>query len=93
VCGPSLNGGRLQCQQGDCIITNIAKPPELFDRDLFGAHGLPSVAAIKAVVLLVFLIAYGLGFVILYPLVQASVSKSAANGNDPMAFVGPWPGP
>jgi hypothetical protein len=70
-------------------MTNIAKPPEFSDRDLFGAHGLPSVAAIKATVLLALLIAYGLGFVILYPLAQASVSKSTASGNDPMAFVGP----
>jgi hypothetical protein len=70
-------------------MTNIAKPPEFSDRGLFGAHGLPSVAAIKPVVLLAFLIAYGLGFVILYPLAQASMSKSAAEGNDPMAFVGP----
>lgn len=74
-------------------MTNIAKPPEFSDHGLFGARGLPGVPAIKAAVLLAFLIAYGLGFVILYPLVQASVSKSAANGNDPMAFVGPWPGP
>jgi hypothetical protein len=74
-------------------MTNSEKPLDFTDRSLSGAHGLPSVAAIKAVVLLVFLIAYGLGFVILYPLVQASVSKSVANGNDPMAFVGPWPGP
>jgi hypothetical protein len=70
-------------------MTNIAKPPEFSDRGLLGAHGLPSVAAIKAVVLLAFLIAYGLGFVILYPLAQASMSKSAAEGNDPIAFVGP----
>jgi hypothetical protein len=70
-------------------MTNIAKPPEFSDRGLFAARGLPSVAAIKATVLLAFLIAYGLGFVILYPLAQASVSKSAAEGNDPMAFVGP----
>lgn len=70
-------------------MTNIAKPPEFSDRGLFGAHGFPSVAAIKPVVLLAFLIAYGLGFVILYPLAQASMSKSAAEGNDPIAFVGP----
>jgi hypothetical protein len=70
-------------------MTNIAKPPEFADRDQFGARGLPSVAPIKAAVLLALLVAYGLGFVVLYPLAQASVSKSTDSGNDPMAFVGP----
>jgi hypothetical protein len=69
-------------------MTNIAKPLEFSDRGLFGAHGLRSVAAIKPAVLLAFLLAYALGFVILFPLAQASVSKSALNGDDPMAFVG-----
>ncbi|MGA8446655.1 MAG: hypothetical protein WB766_15905 [Roseiarcus sp.] len=39
--------------------------------------------------LLALLVAYGLGFVVLRPLVQASAARSAAEGNDPMAFVGP----
>jgi hypothetical protein len=69
-------------------MTNIAKPPEFSDRGLFGAHDLPSVAALKPAFLLAFLVAYALGFLILYPLAQASVSKSAAEGNDPMTFVG-----
>jgi hypothetical protein len=69
-------------------MTNIAKPPEFSDRGLFGAHGLPTVASVKVAVLLACLVAYALGFVILYPLAQASVSKSASEGNDPMAFVG-----
>jgi hypothetical protein len=69
-------------------MTRFEKPADFLD-GLSPAHGLPSVAAIKATVLLALLIAYGLGFIILYPLAQASVSKSTASGNDPMAFVGP----
>ncbi|MGC9956843.1 MAG: hypothetical protein ABSC39_08195 [Roseiarcus sp.] len=39
--------------------------------------------------LLPLLVAYGLGFVVISPLAQESAAKSAAEGNDPMAFVGP----
>jgi len=50
---------------------------------------MPGLAALKGAALFALLIAYGLGFAILYPLTQASASKSAAGGNDPMLFVGP----
>ena len=70
-------------------MANFEKPFDLQDRGLTGARRLPSVAAVKAAILLALLIAYGLGFAVLYPLAQASGSKSAAEGNDPMAFVGP----
>jgi hypothetical protein len=65
-------------------MTNIEKPLDFPDRGLPGVHGLPSVAGIKTAVLLALLIAYGLGFAALYPLVQTSAAKSAAEGNDPM---------
>jgi hypothetical protein len=69
-------------------MTNFERPLDLPRRGLSGAHGLQSAAAIKTAVLLALLIAYGLGFVALYPLVQASAAKSAAEGNDPALFVG-----
>ena len=69
-------------------MTNFEKPLDFADRSLSRAHGLPSVAAIKTVVLVALLIAYGLGFAALYPLVQTSAAKSAGDGNDPMFFVG-----
>ena len=51
----------------------------------------PVLPKIKTAALLAALLAYAVGFTILYPLAQASVSKSAAEGNDPalMDFVGP----
>ncbi len=69
-------------------MTNLEKPLNFPDRGLSGAHRLPSPAAIKTAVLVGLLIAYGLGFAALYPLVQASAAKSAADGNDPVFFVG-----
>jgi hypothetical protein len=69
-------------------MTKFEKPIDFLDRGVSGAHGLPSFAAIKAVVLLALLVAYAFGFVMLYPAVQASVSRSA-EGADPMAFVSP----
>lgn len=69
-------------------MTNFKKPLDFRDRGLSGAYALPSVAAIKTAVFLALLIAYGLGFAALYPLVQTSATKSAAEGNDPMFFVG-----
>jgi hypothetical protein len=68
-------------------MTNFEKPLDFPDRGLSRAHGLPS-AAIKTAVLVALLIAYGLGFVALYPLVQTSAVKNAAEGNDPALFVG-----
>jgi hypothetical protein len=69
-------------------MTNFEKPLDFPDRGLPGAHGLPSVAAIKTAVVLALLIAYGLGFAALYPLVQTSAAESAAEGNGPTFFVG-----
>jgi hypothetical protein len=69
-------------------MTNIEKPLDFPDRAVSAAQSLPSLAAIKTAVLLALLIAYGLGFAVLNPLVQKSAAKSAAEGNDPMLFVG-----
>jgi hypothetical protein len=69
-------------------MTNLEKPLDFPQRALSAAHGLPSAAAIRTAVLLAILLAYGLGFAALYPLVQASAARSAAEGNDPMLFVG-----
>ena len=53
--------------------------------------GAPALLTLKAAALLAALLVYAIGFALLYPLAQASVSKSAAEGNDPalMDFVGP----
>lgn len=53
--------------------------------------GIPIARTIKTAALLALLLAYALSFAILYPVAQASVSKSAAEGNDPTAlgFVSP----
>ena len=60
--------------------------PEHFRRN---GRGFERKFVVRPTVLLPLLVAYGLGFFLLYPLVQASASRSAADGNDPMAFVGP----
>jgi hypothetical protein len=53
--------------------------------------GAPALPTLRTAALLAALLAYAVGFAVLYPLVQASVSKSAAEGNDPalMDFVAP----
>ena len=70
-------------------MANFEKPLVFPDRDLPRARNMPGLAALKRAAFFALLIAYGLGFAILYPLTQASASKSAAGGNDPMLFVGP----
>ena len=51
----------------------------------------PSRSALKTFLLLAALLAYAAGFVILYPIVASSVTKSVSQGNDPalLQFVGP----
>jgi hypothetical protein len=53
--------------------------------------GAPALPTLRTAALLAALLAYAIGFAVLYPLVQASVSKSAAEGNDPALtdFVAP----
>ena len=68
-------------------MSDFEKPLDFRDRDLSSALRLSR--AIKAAALLALLITYGLGFAILTPLAQESARNSAAEGNDPMLFVGP----
>ena len=69
-------------------MTNFEEPLDFPDRSPSGARGLPGVAAIKTAVVLALLIAYALGFAALCPLAQRSAAESAAEGNNPMLFVG-----
>jgi hypothetical protein len=69
-------------------MINFERPFDVPDRGLSGAYSLPHAATIKTAILLALLIGYGLGFAVLYPLVQTSAAKSADEGNDPMFFVG-----
>jgi len=72
-------------------VTHFDKPLGFRDGFLPVRPVAPPTPAIKTAVLLAALLAYAIGFAVLYPFVQASVSKSAAEGNDPalMDFVGP----
>jgi hypothetical protein len=53
--------------------------------------GAPALPSLRTAALLAALLVYAIGFAVLYPLAQASVSKSAAEGNDPALtdFVAP----
>ena len=61
--------------------------PDRFRSGRPNGRGFERRPVVKPTILLPLFAAYALGFVILYPFVQASVSRSAAEGNDPMAFV------
>jgi hypothetical protein len=54
-----------------------------------GGGGLRRGSRVKTAVLLPLLVAYGLGFVVLYAAAQSSAARSVSERNDPMAFVGP----
>jgi hypothetical protein len=66
-------------------MTNFEKPLDSPGRGLSRAHGFPSAAAIKTAVLVALLIAYGLGFAALYPLVQTSAAKNATPISPPLS--------
>jgi hypothetical protein len=68
-------------------LTNFGKPLDLRHGYLPAAAGLPIVPTIKATALLAILLAYAAGFIILYPIVQTSVSES--NDPTPAMFVAP----
>ena len=67
------------------------KPLGFHDGFLPARPGAPALPTLRTAALLAALLAYAIGFAVLYPLVQASVSKSAAESNDPalMDFVAP----
>ena len=54
-------------------------------------HVGPNRSTLKTLLMLAVLLAYAAGFVILYPIVASSVTKSASEGNDPglAQLVGP----
>jgi hypothetical protein len=54
-------------------------------------HVAPSRTTLRTLLLLAALLAYAAGFVILYPIVASSVTKSVSEGNDPalLQFIGP----
>ncbi len=54
-------------------------------------HAAPGAPTLKTLVLLAALLAYGAGFVFLYPIVASSVAESVVEGNDPglLPFVSP----
>jgi hypothetical protein len=69
-------------------VTRFENPTQ-FDNTY--PHVAPSRNMLKTLLLLVALLAYAAGFVILYPIVASSVTKSVSEGNDPalLQFVGP----
>lgn len=71
-------------------MTHSERP--LSFHDFVSARSAPQTApSVKTMVLAGALVVYALAFVALYPVAQAAVSKSAAEGNDPalLEFVGP----
>ena len=88
--GASPTLRRLPVEQEECR-DSFERPLGFRDGFLPARPGAPALPTLKTAALLAALLAYAIGFAILYPLAQASVSKSAAEGNDPalMDFVGP----
>ena len=72
-------------------MTHYQRPIGFGDGFLPARPGKPSLLTLKNAALLAALLAYAIGFAVLYPLAQASASRSAAAGNDPalMDFVAP----
>jgi hypothetical protein len=72
-------------------VTHYERPLSVPDGFVPARPSAPSLPGLRTAALLVALVAYAIGFAILYPLAQASVSKSAAEGNDPalIDFVAP----
>jgi len=63
-------------------VTNFQGPLDFRDGYLPAARGLP-VPTIETTALLAVLLAYAVGFAILYPLAQTSVVKSVSTGAAP----------
>jgi hypothetical protein len=72
-------------------VTRSGKPLDFQDTFLSARPAQQTAPSVKTMVLAGLLVLFALGFVALYPLAQASVSKSAAEGNDPalVGLVGP----
>jgi hypothetical protein len=69
-------------------VSRLEKPADFVTAYPHAATGAPTI---KTLALLAALLAYGAGFVILYPIVASSVAESVSEGNDPalLQFVGP----
>jgi hypothetical protein len=72
-------------------MTPYERPIGFSDSFLPARPAKSDLLTLKSAALAAALLAYAIGFVILYPLAQASVSKSTAEGNDPalLDFVAP----
>jgi hypothetical protein len=68
-------------------VIHSEKPLDFHDAFLPARPALQTAPSLKTMVLAGALVLYALAFVALYPPAHASVSKSAAEGNDP-ALVG-----
>jgi hypothetical protein len=73
------------------VVTQYEKPLGFPDGFVPARSGAPALPTLRTAALLAALLAYAIGFAILYPFAQASALKSAAEGNDPalLDFVGP----
>ena len=74
--------------QEEIAVSRFENPAQ-FDNTY--PHVAPNRTTVKTLLLLAGLLAYAAGFVILYPIVAASVAKSVTDGNNPvlLQFVGP----
>jgi hypothetical protein len=64
-------------------VTNLEEPLHFRDGYLPAARGLPIVPTIETAALLAVLLAYAVGFAILYPIAHTSMVKSVSTGGDP----------
>jgi hypothetical protein len=69
-------------------MTRFEKPADFSAAYATLPQGAPTI---KTLALLAALLAYAIGFVVLYPIVASSTAKSSSEGNDPalMQFVAP----
>jgi hypothetical protein len=65
-------------------VTNIENSLEFRDGYLPAAAGLPIVPTIKTTALVAVLVAYAVGFAILYPIAETSAPKNVSSGNNPV---------
>lgn len=70
------------------VVTYSEKPLEFLDGYLPAAPGLPIVPTVKAASLLAVLVAYAVGFVLLYPIAKTDVSSGAPGRAAAMEIVG-----
>jgi hypothetical protein len=78
----------METAQEEVTVSRFEKPADFVTAYPYAAPGAPTL---KALALLAALLAYGAGFVLLYPIVASSVAESVTEGNDPalLPFVGP----